>query len=45
LVAYCIEVLGLFGSERVPFSWMKLVGVVIAIMGVAIFSLVGSKAN
>ncbi|MGN0496099.1 MAG: DMT family transporter [Lachnospiraceae bacterium] len=37
LVGYLIEVFGLFGVEKVPFSWMKVVGVVVAIAGIVIF--------
>lgn len=37
LVAYGIELLGLFGVEKEPFSWRKALGMGIALMGVAIF--------
>ena len=36
-VAYGIELLGLFGVERAPFEWRKLLGMVIAIAGIVIF--------
>lgn len=36
-VAYLIELLGLFGVEKVPFSWTKLVGIVIAVAGLFVF--------
>lgn len=37
--AYLIELLGLFGSERVSFSWLKMLGIAVAVTGVVIFSL------
>lgn len=37
LVAYLIEVFGMFGVERVEFAWKKLVGMVLAIAGIIIF--------
>lgn len=38
VVAYGIELIGLFGVEQVPFEWKKLVGAVIAIIGIIIFN-------
>lgn len=43
-VAYVIELFGMFGSEKSDFSWMKLLGLLIAIGGVVMFSLCGSKS-
>lgn len=40
-VAYLIELFGLFGSEKSDFSWMKVLGLVIAIAGVVMFNLTG----
>ena len=37
LVAYLIEVFGLFGMERTGFSWRKVLGAVIAVAGIIIF--------
>ena len=37
VVAYLIEVFGIFGVEKVPFEWSKLVGVVLAVVGIFIF--------
>ncbi len=37
IAAYLIEVFGLFGVEKVGFEWRKIVGMVIAIIGVVIF--------
>ncbi|KSV58011.1 DMT family transporter [Acetivibrio ethanolgignens] len=37
IVAYLIELFGIFGVERVSFEWKRLVGMVIAIIGVIIF--------
>jgi len=42
-VAYLIELFGLFGSKKTDFSWMKLLGIAVAIAGVMIFSLCGNK--
>lgn len=36
-VAYVIELFGLFGVEKVDFSWTKLVGLCVAIAGIVIF--------
>ena len=41
-VAYLIELFGLFGSEKKEFSWLKLLGIAVAIAGVVIFSLCGN---
>lgn len=37
LVAYLIELFGLFGSEKVEFEWKKLLGLAIMIGGVILF--------
>lgn len=37
IVAYAIELLGLFGVDREPLEWRKVIGMVIALIGVAIF--------
>lgn len=37
IVAYLIELLGLFGVEKVEFEWKKLIGMSIAIFGVILF--------
>lgn len=42
--AYLIELFGMFGSEKADFSWMKLIGLLISIGGVVLFSLCGSKS-
>ncbi len=36
-VAYVIELLGMFGVEKQPFEWRKLMGMAIAIVGIVIF--------
>lgn len=43
VVAYLIELFGLFGSEKSEFSMIKLVGLIVAIAGVVIFNMSGSK--
>lgn len=37
LVAYVIEVFGIFGVEKVDFEWKKLLGMALAIGGVILF--------
>lgn len=37
IIAYLIELLGLFGVEKEPLEWRKVVGMGIALIGVAIF--------
>ena len=37
LVAYLIEVFGLFGVEKVDFQWSKLVGILLAVGGIILF--------
>lgn len=37
IVAYVIELLGLFGVEKSPLEWRKVIGMLIALVGVTIF--------
>ena len=37
LVAYIMELLGWFGVEKQPWEWRKLIGMLIAIVGIVIF--------
>lgn len=37
IVAYGIELFGLFGIEKAPFAWRKAIGAVIAIAGIILF--------
>lgn len=37
IVAYLIELFGLFGVEKADFSWTKLLGMVLAIAGIFVF--------
>lgn len=37
LVAYLIELFGIFGVERTPFLWRKLFGAILAIGGIILF--------
>lgn len=37
LIAYLIELFGIFEVEKVPFQWSKLIGFIIAIVGFIIF--------
>ena len=36
-VAYLIELFGLFGVEKQPFEWQKIIGVLVAVAGLVIF--------
>lgn len=38
IVAYAVELFGLFGIEKVGFEWKKLIGAVVAIIGIMIFN-------
>lgn len=37
IVAYVIELLGMFGVEKEPLQWRKVIGMLISLIGVAIF--------
>lgn len=37
LVSYLIELFGLFGMDKEPFEWRKLIGMAIAAVGITIF--------
>lgn len=37
IIAYGIEVFGLFGVEKVGFEWKKIIGALVAIVGIVIF--------
>ena len=37
IVAYVIELFGMFGTDRQPFEWRKLVGMAVAIIVIVIF--------
>lgn len=37
VVAYGIELFGLFGVEKAPFEWKKLIGAAIAVAGIFVF--------
>ena len=37
IVAYVIKLLGMFGVEKSPFAFRKLAGLVVALIGIAIF--------
>ncbi|MBE5961858.1 MAG: DMT family transporter [Lachnospiraceae bacterium] len=37
VVAYIIELFGMFGSEKVPFQWRKVIGLVLIIAGIITF--------
>ena len=37
LVSYLIELFGLFGMDKEPFEWRKLLGLGVAVVGITIF--------
>ncbi len=37
LVSYLIELFGMFGVDKEPFEWRKLIGMVVAAVGITIF--------
>lgn len=37
IVSYVIELMGIWGVEKTPFSWRKAAGMLVAIVGIAIF--------
>lgn len=37
IVAYVIELMGMFGTEKQPFEWRKVLGMAVAIAGIVIF--------
>ena len=37
LTSYLIEVFGLFGVDKQPFSWHKIIGIGAAVIGILIF--------
>lgn len=39
IAAYVIELLGLFGIEKQPFSWRKVIGAFVAICGFVLFKM------
>jgi uncharacterized membrane protein YdcZ (DUF606 family) len=43
VVAYLIELFGMFGSDKVEFEWRKLIGVSIVIIGIVVFQEVGEN--
>lgn len=36
-VSYLVELFGLFGMDRQPFQWRRLIGMAVAIIGIVIF--------
>ena len=37
LVAYLIELFGVFGVEKQPFEWSKVIGMALSIAGILVF--------
>lgn len=37
IIAYVIELMGLFGVEKAVFQWRKVIGMAVAIIGIVIF--------
>lgn len=42
-VSYLIQLFGLFGMDQEPFSWKKAGGLLLAVAGIMIFQLFGTK--
>lgn len=42
-VSYLIQLFGLFGMDQAPFSWKKAGGLLLAVAGIMIFQLSGTK--
>ena len=36
-VAYVIELFGMFGVEKQPFEWRKLIGLLVSVTGIIVF--------
>lgn len=45
IVAYLIELFGLFGSKKAEFSWLKLLALIIAAGGMFMFYMVGKNES
>ena len=45
IVAYLIELFGLFGSKKAEFSWLKLLALIIAAGGLFMFYMVGKNES
>ena len=45
IVAYLIDLFGLFGSKKAEFSWLKLLALIIAAGGVFMFYMVGKNES
>ena len=43
--AYVIELFGIFGAKKTEFSWIKILGIIIAIAGVVIYNVCGNQAE
>ncbi len=43
ITSYVIELFGLFGTDKVPFDWKKLIGVALVVAGIAVFRLSGNQ--
>jgi len=43
--AYLIELFGIFGTKKTEFSWIKFLGLAIAIVGVVIYNLCGNQTE
>lgn len=37
IVAYLIELMGLFGVDKQPFEWRKIIGLIVMIAGIITF--------
>ena len=39
IVAYVIELFGMFGVEKQPFEWRRVLGMAVSIVGIVIFKM------
>lgn len=45
IMAYIIELFGLFGSKKAEFSWLKMLALIIAVGGVFMFYMIGKNES
>ena len=45
IVSYLLGLFGLFGSEKITFSWIKLVSLLITVAGVCMFYFLGNPST
>ena len=43
--AYLIELMGILGTKKVDFSWGKVIGALVSIVGIVIFCMCGKDVG